>query len=82
MSHTFSSLRIHVIFSTKERKQILREELQAKLWAYMAGIARNHKFEALKIGGAKDHCHALILLPPPYPCRRRFRRLRAAPPSG
>src|ERR1700730_14402686 len=67
MSHTFSSLRIHVIFSTKERKQILREELQPKLWAYMAGIARNHKFEALKIGGTKGHCYALILLPPPIP---------------
>jgi len=76
MSHTFSSLRVHVIFSTKERKQILREDLQPKLWAYMAGIARNHKFEALKIGGTNDHCHALILLPPPIPLSKAVQTIK------
>ena len=39
MSHTYSSLRVHVIFSTKERQKRLREELQPKLCAYIAGIA-------------------------------------------
>jgi REP element-mobilizing transposase RayT len=29
----------------------------------MARIARNHGFEAIKIGGVDDHCHALIVLP-------------------
>ena len=67
MSHTYSSNRIHVIFSTKQREKRLREDIQPKLWAYIAGIARNHKFEALEIGGAEDHCHALILLPAAMP---------------
>ena len=40
MSHTYSSNRIHVIFSTKERQKCLREEIQPKLWAYIAGIAK------------------------------------------
>jgi len=65
MSHTYSSVRIHLVFSTKERRRCLGEALQPKLWAYMAGIARNHKLKAIKIGGTDDHCHALILLPPP-----------------
>jgi REP element-mobilizing transposase RayT len=39
MSHTYSSMRIHVVFSTKERQKRLREEPQPKLWAYIAGIA-------------------------------------------
>ena len=60
MSHTYTSMRIHVIFSTKERQKRLREEIQPKLWAYIAGIARHHGFEAIEIGGAEDHCHALI----------------------
>ncbi|HYW37489.1 MAG TPA: hypothetical protein VE957_05195 [Terriglobales bacterium] len=42
MSHTYSSNRIHVVFSTKERQKCLHEELQPKIWAYIAGIARNH----------------------------------------
>ncbi len=67
MSHTYASNRIHAIFSTKQRQKRLREDIQPKLWAYIAGIARNHNFEAIEIGGAEDHCHALILLPAPMP---------------
>src|SRR5271163_5363593 len=76
MSHTYSSLRIHVVFSTKERQKRLRWELQPKLWAYIAGIARNHKFDAIKIGGADDHCHALILLPAPVPLSKAVQALK------
>ncbi len=76
MSHTYSSNRIHVIFSTKQREKRLREDIQPKLWAYIAGIARNHKFEALEIGGAEDHCHALILLPAPMPLSKAVQTLK------
>lgn len=63
MSHSYSSNRIHLVFSTKNRERRISEEIQAKLWPYMAGIARNHGFEAIKIGGVEDHAHALIVLP-------------------
>jgi len=76
MSHTYSSLRIHVVFSTKDRQKRLREELQPKLWAYIAGIARHHKFDAIKIGGAEDHCHSLILLPAPMPLSKAVQTLK------
>jgi putative transposase len=75
MSHTYSSMRIHVIFSTKERQKRLREEIQPKLWAYIAGIARHYGFEAIEIGGAEDHCHALILLPAPMPLSKAVQTL-------
>jgi putative transposase len=64
MSHSYSSNRVHVIFSTKNRKQCLSDEFQPKLWAYMAGIAHNQGFEAMIVGGVKDHVHALVVLPP------------------
>ena len=54
MSHSYSSNRVHVIFSTKERAKTISEELQPKLWAYMAGIARHHGFEAIKVGGVSE----------------------------
>jgi REP element-mobilizing transposase RayT len=34
-----------------------------KVWAYMAGICRNHEIFPLTIGGMRDHAHALIDLP-------------------
>jgi REP-associated tyrosine transposase len=53
-----------VVFSTKVWKKMLRDDLQPKLWAYMKGIARNHGFEAIKVGGVSDHVHALLVVPP------------------
>jgi REP element-mobilizing transposase RayT len=48
MSHSYASNRIHLIFGTKGRQKGLSTELQPKLWAYLAGIAKNHGFEAVK----------------------------------
>ena len=43
----------------------------------MAGIARNHGFEAIKIGGVQDHVHALVLLPPTIPLAKAVQVLKA-----
>ena len=64
MSHTFSQNYLHVVFSTKERRKLIAPPMQPKLWAYMAGIARNHDFMVLANGGIEDHVHLLIQLPP------------------
>jgi REP element-mobilizing transposase RayT len=64
MSHTYSQNYLHVVFSTKERKRLISPSMQPKLWAYMAGIARNHDFLVLANGGIEDHVHLLIQLPP------------------
>jgi REP element-mobilizing transposase RayT len=53
---------VHIVFSTKERVRTIEEQLQPKLWAYMAGIATNHGMHAVEIGGTEDHVHALINL--------------------
>ena len=82
MSHSYSSNRVHVIFSTKERKKCISDDFQPKLWAYMAGIAHNHGFEAMIIGGVRDHVHALLVLPPTLPLAKAVQFLKAAHPNG
>ena len=67
MSHTYSSNRVHVIFSTKNREKRIPPKIQPRFWAYMAGIARNHGFEALAVGGVENHVHALLIVPPTIP---------------
>ena len=64
MPHTFSKICVHVIFSTKGRREIIKKELQPRLWAYLAGIAKNHDIAILAVGGAEDHIHLLFHLPP------------------
>jgi REP-associated tyrosine transposase len=64
MPHTYTQNTIHVIFSTKNRQKTISKTLQPKLWAYTAGICRNHKIVPLEIGGTDDHIHMLIQIPP------------------
>ena len=77
MSHSYCSNRIHLVFSTKNREPCISEELQVKLWPYMAGIARNHGFEAIKIGGVEDHAHALVALPATIAVAKAIQTLKA-----
>jgi REP element-mobilizing transposase RayT len=63
MSHTYASLLVHCIFSTKDRRPIIAADMQSKLWAYIGGIARANKFQALAVGGTKDHIHVLLSIP-------------------
>jgi putative transposase len=63
MPHTYSSNRIHIVFSTKEREKRISSELQPKLWAYMAGIARKIGMQSAVVGGIDNHVHVLALLP-------------------
>jgi len=63
MSHAFTCNRQHFVFSTAQRRNLLASDLQPKLWAYMAGIARNHAMHAIAIGGVENHVHLLLSLP-------------------
>ena len=62
MPNSYVSNHVHIVFSTKNRMKAMSEDLQPKLWAYMAGIIRNHGMHAVAIGGIEDHIHALINL--------------------
>ncbi len=64
MPSTHQQLLYHVIFSTKNRKPYLaNEDHRAKVFAYMAGIAKNLEGIALEIGGWIDHAHLLVRIP-------------------
>ena len=64
MSHTYSQNYVHVVFSTKERRNAIPKELQAQLWAYLAGICKNYEMNARTIGGTENHVHLLLQVPP------------------
>ena len=63
MSHVYATILVHCVFSTKNRKPLISERLQAKLWPYIGGIARANRFKALAVGGIEDHAHVLLSLP-------------------
>src|SRR5260370_16768951 len=62
MANSYVSNHVHIVFSTKNRTRMINEELQPKLWAYMAGILKNHGMRAIAIGGIEGHVHPPINL--------------------
>jgi REP element-mobilizing transposase RayT len=61
--HSFVSVHVHCVWSTKNREPSLHPKLRERLWPYLGGIARENKTKALAIGGAVDHVHILVSLP-------------------
>ena len=56
----------HIVFSTSKRLKLIDTALRPKLWAYIAGICRNHGIFVRTIGGVEDHVHLLIELHPTW----------------
>ena len=61
--HSFTSCYMHCVFGTKDRRKLITSELQARLWPYLGGIARECDMRALAVGGTEDHVHVLLSLP-------------------
>lgn len=61
--HSFVSCHLHVVFSTKDRRNLITPDLQKRLWPYLGGIAREGKMKALEVGGVEDHVHVLLSFP-------------------
>ena len=63
MPHSFTSLLVHIIFSTKNRARDLTPDLAARLFPYMAGIIRERKGVPVIVNGPEDHVHLLVHVP-------------------
>jgi putative transposase len=66
MSHTYTNLLSHVIFSTKDRLPLIDSELKPRLLGYMTGIARESGHKILSINAMADHLHLLWELSPTW----------------
>ena len=56
-------LAAHIIFTTKERRQIIKPALKGELQAYISGIINNCQGKPIIINGTRDHIHILCMLP-------------------
>ena len=63
MSQSLSAVHIHLVFSTKERRPLLRPAgLREELFAYLGGVSGKIDCPPVKIGGTDDHVHVLARL--------------------
>jgi REP element-mobilizing transposase RayT len=77
MAHTYTRLLVHCVFSTKERRGLIPQQVQPDLWAYMGGIARTNGFVAIAVGGTENHAHVLLGIPAHMPVAKAVQLIKA-----
>jgi len=60
MSQSLANIIVHLVFSTKGRRQLLRDEERDQLHAYIAGILKNYDSPLIEINSVRDHIHILF----------------------
>jgi putative transposase len=60
MGHTFTNLLVHIIFSTKDRRPLLDDDLRSRLYPYIGGILNRLGAVPLALNGPADHVHGLV----------------------
>ncbi len=77
MSHTYSASYFHCIFSTKDRRNTISDELRPRLWAYIEGTAKNLGIIAVAVGGTSNHAYLLLGLKPNMTVAEAVQKLKA-----
>lgn len=62
MAQTLVKIYIHVVFSTKGRKDRILAEIEKELFAYIGGVLRKHQSVLIAASGTANHIHLLISL--------------------
>ncbi|HEV2864588.1 MAG TPA: IS200/IS605 family transposase [Pyrinomonadaceae bacterium] len=62
MSQSLVSLLVHLVFSTKNRADLITPGIETDLFAYMSATLKNHGSPCLAINGTMNHVHLLLSL--------------------
>ncbi len=62
MSQSLAKNLIHLVFSTKDRRPLIRSEIRDELHKFAAGILRDLDSDALLMNSVSDHIHILFNL--------------------
>ncbi|MEK0420969.1 MAG: family transposase [Bacteroidota bacterium] len=64
MSHSFSKIWVHAIWSTKDKAPLIEQSIEKKLYPYISEQLRQQGCRLRIINGMPDHVHSLFLLNP------------------
>ena len=58
--HSYSTLTVHLVWSTHKREPIIEERFKQHLYNYIGLIASRKGWHLLAVGGINNHIHILI----------------------
>jgi REP element-mobilizing transposase RayT len=77
MGQTLVKNYIHIVFSTKQRKPLIRKDIEAELHTYLGGICNRLDCQILKAGGYTDHVHILCMLSKNIPLAKLVEEIKS-----
>ena len=63
MSHTYTNILIHAVFSTKGRQPWLQADIREEVFRYLGGAVNALEGQSLLVSGPGDHVHMLFVQP-------------------
>jgi len=77
MAHSYTRNHIHMVFSTKERRNTIPKEMQLPVVGLPRRNCRNYEMIAVAIGGTENHVHILFHLSPKLALAKAAQLLKA-----
>ncbi len=74
---SYTSLRYHIMFSTKGRRPLIKPELLARLCPYLGGMIKKLGGQPVEINGPEVHIHIVASLSPAVAVSDALRDLKA-----
>ncbi len=78
MADTYTCLRFHFVFNTKNRFPFIDTPVEAALHKFIGQLAVDIEVKLLVIGGVADHVHMLAALPPTMSVSAFIKRIKGA----
>lgn len=77
MAQSLAKVYIHIVFSTKDRKNYITDEMAIRLYAYICKICTSIDCPIHQIGGMKDHVHILLEQSRTIPISKILEKIKA-----
>ncbi len=62
MAQSLSKVYVHITFSTKNKQNLIDDNIEKSLYEYIGGICKGLKCNPIQVGGYRNHIHILCIL--------------------
>ncbi len=60
MPQSLVKILVHIVFSTKDREDLIVSKIENELFGYISGIVKNNGSKLIIANGTKNHIHLLV----------------------
>ena len=64
MTHSYTNLLFHIIWSTMGRRPLIFPEMKSRLFGYIRQVSIDRAAKVIIINGMPDHIHILLCIKP------------------